>query len=278
MDPNQQSAPGAVSAPTPPSPAKPKKSKLGLVLGLSIGGGLLIIGAVVLVLILVLGGGVSKTDYRDAQEAASDLRTSYSKLLSSYISTYATDAEVKNDLDTIKTNRTKVSDGLKELGEMKAIKNDKEAKELYAKVTDEQTKLNSYLDVVVEYYEVIHPVLKLMNDTNASLSNSENALSALEDYQDKLEGLNLKQKVNKDYIDEINSILPEFISAVKAYANMDYSNYDSTLYQKVSDLSKKLTNADTDWKSNINKTQDEIELSDAFNDLGKYLTDKAYND
>jgi hypothetical protein len=253
-----------------PAPAA-KKSKLGLILGLSIGG-VVLIAAVVVALILLLGGGVSKQDYKDAQSAASDLRTPYSKIASFYVSTYSTDTEVKNELDTLKKNRTTFNDDFKKLGEMKAVKNDEKAQDFYKKAADQKTKLDAYLDTAVEAYEVIYPVAKEME--NVSYSNSADAIATLKSYQTKLKDLKLTQQVNKDYIDEINGILPDFISALEAYANMDYSNYDSSLYTKVSNLSTKLTDADSSWKSNLTKLEDDANFSDAFNDLGEYLTDQ----
>jgi hypothetical protein len=271
MDPNLNTP--TVAPPQPQPQPQPKKSKLGLILGLSIGGGILIIGIIVTVLLLVLGGGVSKQDYQEAQDAASDLRTPYSKLTSTYVSSYSTDTQIKNAASTLKDNRAPLNDSLKKLSEAKAIKNDKEAAELYKKVADEKTKLDTYLDIITEAYEVIYPAAKEM--TNMSVTDASGAISALKKYQTELESLKLNQKVNKDYMDTINSILPEFISAVEAYANMSYSNYDSSLYKKVSDMSSKLTDADTDWRSNIEKLQDDLKFSDALNDLGEYLTDKA---
>jgi len=47
----------------------PKKSRLGLILGLSIGGGVLIIGAIVVILLLVLGGGSNIKTLDDLQKA-----------------------------------------------------------------------------------------------------------------------------------------------------------------------------------------------------------------
>jgi hypothetical protein len=268
-----ESSPTSTPPATSSAPGGPKKSKLGLILGLSIGGGVLLIGAIVTVLLLVLSMGISKADYEEATDLANDVRTPYSKISAMYIKSNSTETTVKNDLDTIKTNRSKLDEGLKKLGEAKAVKNDKEAKELFEKVTSEQTKLNAYLDVVAEYYEKVQPLAKQFSDI--SYSYTEEAISAIENYKDDLAALDLKQKVNKDYIDQITQILPEYIEAIKAYVNMDYSNYNSSISSQVYDLGDKLTDADTDWKSNVNKMYEEVDFSKALNNLGTYLTDKA---
>jgi len=277
-DNNQPVAPASSAAPIAPTmaPVGPnapkKKSKLGLILGLSIGGGVLLIGVLITVLILVVGGGVSRQDYINAQKAADDLRTPYNKIASIYISTSSTETQVKNTMDTLKTNRATFDADFKALGDMKAIKNDPKAQDLYKKAADEKVKLDTYLDAIQEAYEVIYPISEGMDD--ASYGNSADAIAALKSYQTQLQGLKVTQPVNKDYIDQINKILPDFISALEAYANMDYSNYDPSLSRNVTTQTTNLTNADSDWRSNLEKLNDDANFSSAFNNLGEYLTDQ----
>lgn len=265
-----QNSPDAQSA-SDNNGASKKKSKLGLILGLSIGGGVLLIGVLVTVLILVLGGGVSKQDYVEAQEAASDLRTSYSSVSSMYVSMYKTETEIKNDLDDLKKDRAEFDDQFEALGKMKAIKNDKEANELYKKAAEQVATLDTFLDTVVEVYEVIYPIIKEMEDL--SLSDAEEAISVLKGYQTKIANLNVKQKVNKDYVDQLNKILPDYVKAIEAYANAE--TYSSSLYKDVSTQTTNLSNADSDWRSNLTKLGKDADFAKVLNELGKYLTDKV---
>jgi len=273
MDSNQSnnSSQSAASQSAPAATEPAKKSKKGLIVGIIAGASALVIGLIVILLVVLLGG-VSQDDYDEARSVAIDLRTPYSKLATTYISSYSTDAEIKKSVNTLKTNREIFNDNMKELSSKKAIKNDKEAKELFAKLTAAQAKLDEYLDIAIEYYEVIFPVAKEMS--SLSLSDQEEAIAALEEYKSKLAKLDIKQKINKEYVGTINEILPEFIDAIEAYANA--TRYDSALYRKVSDLSSKLSNADRDYKSDLGDAKDAAdEFRSIYNDLGEYLTDKT---
>jgi uncharacterized coiled-coil protein SlyX len=257
-----------------PSSGTPKKSKLGLILGLSFGGVVLLAGVLVLVLFLVLGG-VSKQDYTEAYQAVRDLRSPTSNLSSLYFSTSSTETSIKNNFDSLKKNRTELNQDLQQLGDMKAIKNDQKAQELYKTVADEKVKLDKYLDALEEIYEKIYPIAKELSNLSYS-SSSDSVLSTLKSFQAKLQDLEPKQTVNKDYIDTLNRVVPEYISALEAYLNgIGSGSYDPSLYEKYSAASEKLTDADSDWQSNLKKLSSDIELSDAYNDLGEYLTDKV---
>jgi len=94
----QQSAPAPMPnnntpvTPATPIAAAPKKSKLGLILGLSIGGGVVLIGVLITVLLLVVGGGV-KYDTANLQtitsgNASVKVDTSWTKGSSSGMTTY----------------------------------------------------------------------------------------------------------------------------------------------------------------------------------------------
>lgn len=267
MDPNQpqnsfNSPPDENPMPQPAAPVAPKKSKKGLILGLAIGGGVLLIGLIV-TLVLVLTGGVSKQDFSDARQITDDTTSSYNKVRAESIS--------EDGMSGLKTARVAFDDNYKKLGETRAIKKDKEAADLYKKVSAEKSDLDTYLNTAAEFYEAINPIVKEI--VSVSYTDSDTAISNLKSYQAKLEALDLKQKVNKDYINEITSILPEFIAAVDAYANM--TEYDASLYQKVSDLSTKLTDADATWKSNVNDLYEAIDFANAIDDLSQYLDNRA---
>ena len=271
--------PGYAPAPVATSPnlsaqaTPPKKSKKGLILGLAIGGGVLIAGLITLILILVMGG-VSRQDYSDAQAKAKEMTSAYNKLSTVYVSSYDTSSAAATKLDTLKTNLSVLSTNAAELGGMKAIKKDQKAADFYKKLDTERADLEAYINVEIEYLDKIFPVVKEID--SVSYSDPDQTISTLKEYQGKLKALDLKQKVNKDYIDEINTILPQFIDAIEAYVSaMNAGNYDSSLYTKVSNLSSQLTDADTTWKDNLNDLYEAVEFSKSANDLGYYLTGKA---
>lgn len=258
------------AAPTQPTT---KKSKRGLILGLAIGGGVLLI-ALIVGLILLVSGGISRQDYMDAQAKAKEIDTPYKAITGIYLSSYDTEAYVAEDVDTIKTNKAALEGIISDLGEMKAIKKDKTAADYYDKLIEQDKNLEAYVDAELEYLEVISPVVRELS--KVSYSDYDSAITALKGYQEKLKNLDLKQQVNKDYLDNINSILPEFISAIQGYVDARNSeSYSSSYYSKISQTSTQLTKADSTWKSNLKDLSDKIKFSTAANDLGTYLTSKA---
>ena len=256
-----------------PLATPPKKSKKGLIIGLIAGGVVLIAGIVTLVLMLVLGG-ISKQDYSDAQTKAKTLASSYLTVSSVYVSSYDTESESAKKLETLKTGLSDIDKNFKELGDLKAIKNDKKAADYYKKVSTEKAHLETFVSAEIECLDKILPIVSEISAV--SYSDADQTIATLKQYQAKLQALELKQKVNKDYLAEINAALPEFISALEAYVDsVNSGNYDSSLYSKVSSTSTKLTDADDTWRDNLEKLYDAIEFNSAVNDLGQYLTDKT---
>lgn len=282
LNPNPTPTPEVVQPvnPTPVQPVvgapletPPKKSKKGLIMGLLIGGGVLLIGLVALILIFVLGG-VSRQDYSDAQNKAKQLTSSYSNISTVYVSGYDTSSEATKKLDTLKTNLSDLNAKFTELGNTKAIKKDQKAADYYKKVSSEKADLEAFANAEIEYLDKIFPIVKELE--SVSYSDPDQTISTLKEYETKLKALDLKQKVNKDYIDEINTVLPQFISAIEDYVSaVNSGNYDSSLYTKVSTLSTKLTDADSTWKDNLEELYDAVDFSGAINDLGQYLTSKT---
>ncbi len=256
-----------------PLATPPKKSKKGLIIGLIVGGVVLLAGVVTLLLFLLLGG-VSKQDYSEAQTKAKALGSSYSSVSSVYVSGYDTSSEAAKKLETLKTGLSGIDKNFKELGDAKAIEKDQKAADYYKKVSTEKADLETFINAEIEYLDKIFPIVKELE--SVSYSNADQTVSTLKEYETKLKALDLKQKVNKDYIGEINTTLPEFISAIEAYVSaVNSGNYDSSLYNKVSAASTKLTDADSTWKDNIEELYNAVQFSSAVNELGQYLTDKA---
>jgi Zn-dependent oligopeptidase len=270
MDPNLNTP---TVAPPQPQP-QPKKSKLGLILGLSIGGGILIIGIIVTVLLLVLGG-VSRQDYRDAQEVASDMVSSYNKIGSIYISTSSTQTQINNELDTLKTNLKSFNENYDKLGETKAVKNDKKAAELYKTLTDKKSAFNSTMDISIEVYEKIFPVMSELSDYSSSYNYNDRVKSR----QTKLATISgLKVQLNKDLISELSDLLTKMAPvAQRMQTNQDgdYTQYDPKASSEWSDLTSQWSDVITDWQSNFLKQTENAELKDPINKLNEYLTDKA---
>ncbi len=271
--PTDSSFPAAAGGVMSTDPTPPKKSKKGLILGLVIGGGVLIAGLITLLLVMLMGG-VSRQDYSAAQSQAKSAVSVYNTIAAVYVSGYDTNEQAAGKLDKLKTNLSTLDKNFTELGNAKAIKNDKKAADYYQKAKTEKADLDTFVNAEIEYLDKIHPLVNELS--NVSYSDTTQTIAVLKEYEGKLKALDLKQKVNKDYIDEINTVLPQFISAIEAYVDaVNSGNYDSSLYTKVSKLSTDLTGADSTWKDNMEKLYDAVEFSGVMNDLGRYLTDKA---
>ena len=253
------------------SAEKSKKSKRNLILGLSIGGGVLFIGLII-TLILIIVGGVSKADYEQVSKLSEEARTNYSKINSFRISSYSTKSQIEDKVETLKENRQNFDEKFDQIGESKAIKKDKTAKEIYGKAVEAKKEMDEYLDTAIEAYEVIVPFSKDLSQVSSD--DSDEAIEALKDYQAELRKMKLKNKVNKDYVDEINSILPKFIDSIEKYANMDYENYDSSVYSDFRKQTRSLNDADRKWQSNLTKLSKKVNLSSEMNELNKYIESK----
>jgi hypothetical protein len=258
-----------------PMSAPGKKSKLGLILGLSIGGGALIIGSLILVLLLVLGGGVSKQDFAEAYQKTETMSASYNKI-STYVTTYYTETEIRNNLDTLKNNLAAFNDSYKEVGDTKAVKNDKEAKDLYQKIADRKAKFDEAIDAMIEVYEKILPAIVTMKD-DYSVTNYNDLVVSYQKVVEAMDGV--KSSVNKDFVDSLSSIVVKMKPvAVKRQAGIDdYKKYDSNASTQWYALEKEWRDATTDWQSNFEKLANDGELKDQIYALSGYLFNKQFD-
>lgn len=248
--------------------------KKGLIIGLIVGGVLLVAGLIAAALLL---SGPTKDDYKKASTTASDLASAYSAMNMVYLSTSATETEIKNDLGTLKTNREKFNTKFSELKEMKAVSRDKEVDEAYKAATDKKAKLDASLDAQMEAFEEILPVVRKISEGSSSVNDVSDFLELVTDIRGDLQALELKATVNKDYVDTLVRDLKKLEALIpKVQASRDdYTKYDSKVtsdfYDTISDLSKD----DRDWQSNMEKLQDDGEMKDELNKIQDVLMDKS---
>lgn len=260
-----------VTAPAAPMVTPPKKSKTGLIVGLAVGGGLFIIGLII-VLILVLGGGISKKDYSDAQIKASTVATEYNSISSVYISSYSTETEIKNGVDKINTNLAEFNSSVTALGETKAIKNDQEAAKLYKALTDKKTKFDEVMKSSIESYEKLLPAFVSIDSTQ---SNYVERVKSMQKGLNSVSGL--VSDLNIKFLSDLKAIANDMMPvAERVQAGLDdYTKYDSSATTEFYQLTSKWTTAVSDWQSNLEKASEGAELKDQINALGEYLTNKV---
>lgn len=266
-----------IEVPRPPvatSNNSNKKPIVGLVAGV---GGLVVIGIVVAVLLSVMG--VSKTDYNEASSQASDVISSYNEAGSTYLSASSTTTELKNGLDKIKSSVDEFETGLTELGDMKAVKKDKEVKESYEQVMDKKSKFDKAIGAAMEAYESVLPELTNYSASSTSTSSINNAINNIASVKNSLRAIEgLTHETNKQLVSELTSQFTKLETlAIKVKAGRDdYKKYDSAAvseyYKVTTDVSRSLR----DWQSNLDRLGDEGEMKNELNDLASLLSKKTY--
>lgn len=264
-------APQPVASPAPMEQSGQVKPKIGLIIGAVVGVAVLIAAAIAGFILL---SGPTKDDYKKSAATASDAVASYNGMSATYISTSATETELKNDLSTLKTNRSKFDTQFAELATQKAISRDAEVNKLYKAATDKKVRFDNALDAQIEAYEKILPLVIKMDSTTSDLSAYASMISTL---RGDLQALQLNEQVNKDYINslvrdlkKVEALIPTIVAG-----RADYRKYDSKATSDYYDTIDSLRNDDRDWKSNMEKLQSDGELRDELNKLEDALVAKT---
>lgn len=109
------------------------------------------------------------------------------------------------------------------------------------------------------------------------MNDASDFLGLVTDIRGDLQALELKATVNKDYVDTLVRDLQKLEALIpKVQAGRDdYTKYDSKVtsdfYDTISDLSKD----DRDWRSNMEKLQEDGEMRDELNKIQDVLMDKS---
>jgi len=233
---------------------------------------------IVAVLLVVSSFSVSKNDYKAAYDYANDARSSYSKMSGlAYVSSYSTETESKNNLDTFKKSKQDFDQTIKQLGETKAVQRDGKAKELYDALMSKKKSFDGAVDVTIETYEYILPAMAEFNSaSSANLSKLATAVSAAASKLEASEG-EIKSELNKNFASKMATLFKRYaalLKKVEAY-RADYKKYDSKISSEYSSTSSEISTAIRNWSSDIRKLADDSEIKDEFNALGEYLAEKT---
>ena len=267
--------PGPVQPPSSGSPFSGLNKKL--IIWIAAGVGVLIV-IIIAVLLVVSSFSVSKSDYKAAYDYANDARSSYTKMSGlTYVSSYSTQTESKNNLDTFKKSKQDFDQTIKQLGETKAVQRDGKAKELYDTLMSKKKSFDGAVDVTIETYEYILPAMAEFN--SASTSDLSKLASAVSSAASKLEASEseIKSELNKNFASKMATLFKRYaalLKKVEAY-RADYKKYDSKISSEYSSTSSEISTAIRNWSSDIQKLADDSEIKDEFNALGEYLAEKT---
>ena len=265
---------------TPPvDPNTPKKSKLGLILGLSIGGGVLLIGIIVTVLLLVLNMGLSKSDWQTAIDHANKISTIMSDdsalSAASSLDSDSTASDVTTAANQIKTFRTNLQQAMTDLGNTKAIKNDKTAQ---AKFQTLQSKYTAFDQQINSMYEVLNQcgsaivVMTSMGSLDYSdASAAQTVLSGMKSAASQLSSATLSDSNLNSTTHAMADKMSALATALSNYLN---NSSDLTAMDNFYNALDDFETASGNWTDAINKIADSSASSDfetAFNDLATYM-------
>ena len=272
--------PGAV---TPP-PVAPKNNKKLIILIASIVGGLIVLAVAGVILISLFT--VSKKDYNDAL-AQYDAVSSANSTLNSKVSSLqydvdtTTDTSFNNDLDAANAAVTQVRSENEKLSKLKAV-NIGEGATKYKMFS---TKLDTYLTYtsnLLKSFKNMRTAAKTCNDADGGSTISaikagiDTCVTALDGVGELPDG-DVKSFVStlKSEYTKLSGIMTSLAGISDPYGKQ-YDQYKS-LRDQMYDVIDNITNAQTDFKSNLEKHVDEADPKSAADELSKYLESKIAN-
>lgn len=251
-----------------------KKTKLGLIIGLSVGAAVLAIIGIAVALIFAFS--ISKADWQKSEDHLDSLNSFIKKtntVIEDYVSEM-TDSPTQENIAKVTSDIKKYRDDLKgrisDLSAEKAIKQDKKAADKFAKINTIYKKYDNELAKLGVIYAKVLPLFGDMKD----LGSRENSLTSFSD---------------------VKSLANKFISIGNKFAlvKTGYSDIDEVV-AKIGDDMKKIGNqmsglsaGDLSGVSNLTDLTDELEsdsedLTDVFesspvSDLESDFDDAVYD-
>lgn len=283
-----QPAPAWGAAPVQTAPMQPQSSASGgnkklIILIASIAGGLLILGVAAAILIGFFT--VSKKDYSAALSQYNDLAsanyTLNSKLSSvQYGVDSTTDTSFSNDMDAAKKALAEVKTENEKLSKLKAVS-----------IGEGNTKYKAFsakLDTYLAYTNDLLTSLGNMRDAAVTCDDSSSDSSSVSAIKAGIDAcVEALDKVSdvpdadvkafivkiKDEYTNLSSVVGS-LSAIKDPYGTQYDQYKSLRDQMYS-ISDNISNAQTDFQSNLEKHADAADPKSAADEFSKYLEDKA---
>lgn len=219
------------AGPAPSLPPQPAKSKKGLILGLAIGGGVLLLSIIALVLWLTLFS-VTKQDYQAAADKYTEVGDALEELGSTTGSSLPSNFKEKINEFGAKA---------KELGDLKAVRNDKDVKAAYDKVYALVPDFVKKSNTMVKFYD-----LTKEDCSTSKLSQQsawEDCINALDSFD--AEGWESLDKYVNAFKDLMQSYLDGKYGSTSAYSDAaaDFREDTEKIGDAVKDASSELKDA-----------------------------------
>ena len=279
----------AISTPTAPtvgvSESGPSK---GLLISIGVAVALILAG---LIVYFSFFAGPTKKDYEAAYETATDVRSAYRDMSSSFssaarLSPYDSEATTSRKYDDAVADLEAFKEAQKGFEDQKAFK-DKELGELYEAYDEQQKKFVAFADNLLESYK---PVAKVTRECNSASSGLSSAVSspdtALAKFDEALKGCreaitaakNLKDETLAKMVTKMDSFMDllrsDFAKVIDEVKKKNYSGYSKAM----SDMRKHTSDFSSDSREltkEMTDRADTAELADHLNKLGRALTDKV---
>ncbi len=245
-----------------------------------------IVGLIVLVIIgLVVYNAlfaVSKQDYRDAVRTGNsivgDASKSYSALTKiSYISSYSTETQIKNDVDDAKEALDEYKKANKKFEGLRALK-DSDVKKAYDEYMQKYTAYVAFTEGYTDSAAKVLPAIsKCEGMSKSTISDVASFKAAIIPCQEALKSAeNVSDKDLKAFVASYKENVAAVSSVVDQAASLSDGDYTtrSKLRQQLYDATDKLRDAQKDANSNIQKHVKDMSPREAYNDLGNVLEDK----
>jgi hypothetical protein len=289
VEPAQSIAPTPISQPAgfggsvvPPSPVPAKSShkKLIIIIACAVGA-LLMIGVALVVITLF---SVSKKDYSAAlsqyNEVASATYTLDSKLSSlQYGVDSTTDTSFDNDMDAAEKAIAELRAENVALGKLKAVKVGEGATK-YAAFTAKFDAYTTYVTNQLTSLDNMREASITCEGSDTSSSSISAVKSALDECVAALQKVSdtpdadikaFIAKLKEEYT-KLSSVMGQLAAITDPYGDQ-YDQYKS-LRDQVYDIGDNISNAETDFRSNLEKHSDAVSPKDAADELTKFLESK----
>ena len=274
-------------APIPPTPdgnttggnntKKPMNVKL-------IGGivaGVLVLAAVITTVAIVFAmSKVTAKDYDEAMDKLIEVTDSISDVDSEadiYNLGNMSEAEIAEAVDTVNSMMNEAQTKVDELGDMKAIAKDDEAKKLYEDFLTKFGDFKAATDNVMNSVKLLAPVLVTMKSADDIAYDDYAGMKAVfQEVADKARAIKTDNSNLRSALDNIASAADAFAAYYEQLENGDISSLD---FDSIYDASEKLDDASDALEEAMNTdsiTSISDEVSDSYEALSDYLYDRYY--
>ncbi|MCL1876751.1 hypothetical protein FWF74_01835 [Candidatus Saccharibacteria bacterium] len=265
---------------------KQKVSSKSWLIGLIVGIGTILIGAIVTVLVLTLGG-VTKTDYKDAAKATSSIVDYINDSKEDFSSLAMENISEKHDIEMVKSKiikfKNELSSAVRVLGDKKAVQKDKEATRKYNELKVAYDKYKDYLDLSIQLHDSIMPIFTDIKsfvsehssvDSSTPIAEVAETIVDIHNFSYRLHA-GTKNKVINQSIREISDAFYAMATELEKWridGSISESEYRENIEQIVSSMNESMEKFQKEVASLDDIAKD---FTDKVNELNKYLSEKS---